>query len=82
MRSMQPGPFLYFPSVPSLLVAQHAWHMQGIDSNIVGDTLSRWVENLRPARPPLPKQREDNGEPSVHLQSEPREPQAEHHSTV
>ena len=30
--------------------------LQGVDGNVVGDTLSRWVDMLRPARPTLPAQ--------------------------
>ena len=30
--------------------------LQGVDSNIVGDTLSSWAEKLRPATSPLSEQ--------------------------
>ncbi|CAL5229331.1 g12637 [Coccomyxa viridis] len=38
--------------------------VRGVDSNIVGDTLSRWAEKLRPATPPLPEQTSAGRAPS------------------
>ena len=38
--------------------------LQGVDGNVVGDTLSRWVEMLRSLTPPLPEQTKDAGRDS------------------